>query len=258
MPPRTRSMARRGRVTRSTRRRVGGRKPRYRQNKSSRYSIVKELNYNGFHCFKEKYMTTLAMTCDGNGDCALTTTVGAGWSSPCWQFKLNQLGDVTNYQNMFDQYRITGVKMKIFPNHTNAAYPGSTTGTDGTGTVTTTYLPQPIPKFWYVYDANDAGNPGSMASAMEKNIKTLSFTDRPISIYIKNPCALSTTTVDPSSAVNITNMTRRPVKSPWLNLDTGIGVGHLGIEMGLFGAQATQRYNPRCVITFYFQTKGNN
>ena len=234
----------------------GYKKKGYKTSKKAKFSMVKQLNYNGFHCFKEKFMTTFPLTCDGNGDCAFTTGVGTGWSSPVYQFKLNQLGDVTHYQNMFDQYRITGIKMKIFPNSTVSGTVASTTGTDGTGTVATAFLPQPIPKLWYTYDADDSGNPASVLALFEKDVKTRTF-NRDITIYIKNPCALSTTTKDPSSIVDVSNMVRRPIKSPWINTSDP-DVGHLGIEWGLFGAQATQRYNPRVVLTYYFQCKGNN
>lgn len=251
----------RSRRTRRTRRpayRRTGRRPRARVNKSSRYSVVKSLNYNGFHCFKEKMMTTLALTCDASGDCAATTELGTGWSDDVYQFQLNTLGDVTHYQALFEQYRITGVKLKIFPNANVATTDGTTTGTDGTGNVATAYAPTPIPKFWWNYDFNETTNPATIEKLMEKNVKTTTF-DRPITIYIKNPTILSTTTLDPSEDISTTNMIRRTVKSPWLNLtDEGIACGHLGVEFGLFGAQPTARYTPRMVVSYYFQCKGQN
>lgn len=226
--------------------------------KDKRYGIVKQLNYNGFHCFKEKFMKTLSMTATTDGDaCYSPGAPGGGFGAASWKFQLNDLGDLADYGALFDQYRITGVKIKIFPQFTQSITPWSTTGSDGTGTVATASVTQPLPNLWYTYDTNDANNPANIGAVLEKDPKMVRF-NKPVSIWIANPHVLSTTTKDANSSINVGNMVRRPVRSPWLAFTTdGTSTSHLGVELGLFGAQASQRYNMRAVVTYYFQTKGN-
>lgn len=234
-----------------------GRRPKPRPNKSSRYSIVKRMNYNGFHCFKEKYMFTFRMDTDANGDCANSTAGGTGWGSPVYTNKLNQLGDITNYQNLFEQYRITGIKLKIFPNRTEALTPGESSSPGGTQISETTYWP--IPKLWYNYDNNDGVNPPDILTLMERDPKLVMIKDKPISIYIRNPSVLSQGVMQTvASTAPTTSVTTRPLKSPWLNLTAdGVNVGHVGLEFGIFGAQPSTTFRLRTVATFYFQCKGN-
>ncbi len=210
---------------------------------SRKYGIVKQMNYNGFHCYKEKVFQQVTLAPGIDGSCAFG---GTPWAGDVKQFVFSDITDSANLVQLHDEYRITAIKLKVFPVWTSADADTSTTP-----------LSQHVgncPVLWYNYDFNDATNPSSFGSLMERAPKTVLF-DKPISIFIKNPHVLALTSNDPSLPVDITNMVRRPKRSPWLGT-THPNVAHLGLQWGLFGAPPNGSLRVNTVMTYYFQCKG--
>lgn len=244
---------------------------RKRAFKEKRYGIVKQLNYNGFHCFKEKTFKELSFLTSGDGTAMLSSTTGTtGWSQKVPTWKLDDLTDIANYRGLFDEYRLTGVKLKFFPQWDNAAtdvaivhdtvgqetLPSGGAGNTFDSETTGNNQSSNIPIFFYNKDRNEASNPSTLANMMEKDPKMVRW-NKPISVYITNPTVLNPVVKDPNLAPSLTNQVRKPMRSPWLSLATGTPVEHLGLECGICSADVNTRYQCNVLVTYYFQCKGN-
>lgn len=245
-----------------------------RPNKAKRYAIVKEMGYNGFHCFKEKVFKTYTITTDLDGAGMLSTSDPPtdGWSESSQTYQLSDLTDHLSYQGLFDEFRITGVSIKVFPLWDAASSIVQTAG-ETTGEIYNTVSPPAVvnttatdidsqtnsfqvPYIFWRIDKNDVTNPASVSAMMEKDPKFMRWNGTK-KIYVQNPTVLALASNDPTEAVDVNNMIRRPVKSPWLSLQTGRSAKHMGLELGIMNAQPSSRHPINCVLTYYFQCKGN-
>jgi len=226
-----------------------------------KFGIVKSLNYKGYHTFKERCIGTVDFTTNADGAAHRPLSVTFNPSvvnKPTWQFAMNDITDFTSYNRLFQSAMLTGIKLKIYPNHNSS--------------LTTQVLPaaggdissESIPTLLWKVDTNSTGQPNSMPNLLKRDPHNRYF-DKPVTIFVKNPCIQQLVSVDPNTAGNPTlaNMVRQPKTRQWLNIDGGTGaaggtVQHGGLNMGLMNATASSTIPYQFIATYYFQCKHVN
>lgn len=154
---------------------------------------------------------------------------GTSWGSG-YAFRINELPNFAEFQNLFEQYRIDGVKIKLF----------YTIDANNVNTSTNGFL-------MYFSDYNDASNPVSINEFYEADAKQLTFTQcngyGKSSIYLKPKVAQEIY----RSAVTTTYAT--PRNNPFLDFTTS-DTPHFGWKLGYAGGANCG--NIRGIVTFYF------
>lgn len=84
-------------------------------------------------------------------------------------FKLSDIPNVNDIINLFDYYKIVGVKLKFIYSH-NSSDAGATFG---------------IPNLVYTYDYDDANLPLNEDALLERNTTKIRRMDKPISMFIR-------------------------------------------------------------------------
>lgn len=251
------------------------------QNK--KFGIAKSLGYSGFHCFKEK--TSGFLTIGPSSPTDSTSPVlnnllinGTNMPDAQWKFNINQIGDLANYQGLFQQFRITGVKIKFYPCHNSSMYPSvgtetpdlNTTEYDGgtaTGITTRTRPSSPsdpgpnpiadanevntvskcIPNLVWDYDStvNAAPYPATFSKFLEHDPKFRRLTN-PFSIYLKPKLRSDTASFTGAK------------DGEWCNLASvsAQNYNYTGLLMG--GHNVESRTNVQFIMTYYFQCKNQS
>lgn len=225
--------------------------------KKAKFSVAKSLGYKGFHCFKESASGQLTITgspASPNSPDVQEIKINSQTYST-WRFNLNQVSDWRNYQNLFQQFRVTGVAIRIFPAHNSSSFLTNTTYSDTTPAVTGTAVAttRPIPSIVYKVDPNDVVDPSTFNSLLEKDPKYMTL-DRVRKIYLKPKLTMvqaEGTALSESHLVN-TNSVK------WANLDKleaapSTLYDYHGLDMGTMGCEGS--VTMQFVITYYFQCK---
>lgn len=229
--------------------------------KKSKFGVTKSLNYNGYHTFKERCAGTVDFSTADDGSAYAVNSVTFNPSATpktSWRFALNDMADFGSYQRLFQSAMLTGVKIKIFPNHNT-----SNTTMDGTISQTgATLQSQSLPTLLWKNDTNSVTQPSSFQNLMKRDPHNRYFT-KPVTIYIKNPAVFSLQNIDPSGPTNVGNMVRQPKTRQWLNIDGNVNaaggtVQHAGLSMGLMNATANSIIPYQFIATYYFQCKHVN
>lgn len=225
----------------------------------TKYTVAKMLGYNGFHCFKEA--TSGSLTITGSPGSPNSPSVQEikinGQTYPTWRFNLNQINDWANYARLFQQARVTGVSIKVFPAHNISGYltnsvitsPGGTVSGNSVSTV------RPIPTLVYKFDPNDHANPSSFENLLEKDPSFLYLDGKPHSIFVKNP-KLNMVTAEGSLVTDSVFVTTNSTK--WINLGKlaaapDVKYDYTGLDMGTMGCEGS--VTMPIVVTYYFQCK---
>lgn len=155
-------------------------------------------------------------------------TVGSMFGASM-QFRLGNIQTPGDFQSLYDQYKITGVKVNIIPLSDSA-----TSQSSG-------YLPS----LYWARDNDSAGSvPTTEASLRERqDVKTLRLTG-PRSIYIKYPKQLVDTTVQGGVVLNSLNATG------WIDCNDQ-NVMHNGLVMWFKNVDL--RVQPTTVTAFRFE-----
>jgi len=223
---------------------------------AKKFGIAKSLGYAGFHCFKEKSIGTLSISPEtgttNNFKLDDLRINNLGLTNNQWMFNINQVKQWEQYQALFQQFRITGVKIKIYPGITQSM-DGQTT--DG-GNVTT-YSGRSIPNLVYKFDPNDNIAWSNFVECMTSDPKIVQ-TNRPLSLYMKPKLMVADYQ---TSNIQNDNVITDSVK--WCNFDkvnaqtgdpaTPPPYTYTGLDMGCMNCDGRQTMN--FVITYYFQCK---
>lgn len=229
--------------------------------KKTKFGIVKSLNYNGYHTFKERCVGTVDFSTAADGSAYSVQSVTFNPSATAkssWQFALNDMADFSSYQRLFQSAMLTGIKLKIFPNHNSS-------NTSQTGTIAqtgATLQSESIPTLLWKNDTNSVTQPSSFQNLLKRDPHNRYFT-RPVTIFIKNPAVFSLTNIEPAGPTNVGNMVRQPIQRQWLNIDGNVNaaggtVQHAGLSMGLMNATANSIIPYQFIATYYFQCKHVN
>lgn len=146
-----------------------------------------------------------------------------------YSFSLSELPDYSELSNLFDAYRITGIKLTFMPRHTEAEI--GTSGSSG------------LPTIAIVTDPNDANAPSSTAAVLQYPRAKLIQLSRPYSYYFKPRVATITT--------GTTNGTAEVKGSMWQNIDSPT-VLHYGVKIATYFPSTT---TVDVYAKFYLQCK---
>lgn len=103
----------------------------------------------------------------------LVSSVTASGGAQAMEYKLQDCPDNAIFAGLYDQYKITGVKVQIFPQEIVNQYTGGSSGNFVVPTIT------------YSIDHNDNNTSWSEADLLQReNVKTRLF-NKPLSIFIK-------------------------------------------------------------------------
>lgn len=227
--------------------------------KKRKYGITKSLNYNGYHTFKERCVGTVTFETAADGSAYQVQSVTFNPSSTAktsWMFALNDMADFGSYQRLFQSAMLTGVHLKIFPNHNVSSTLVTVNPT------TETHQAYQLPTLLWKNDTNSVGQPSSFQNLMKRDPHNRYFT-KPIHMYIKNPAVFTLQNVEPDGATNVGNMVRQPKIRQWLNIDGNVNaaggtVQHAGLNMGIMNATPSSIIPYKFIATYYFQCKHVN
>lgn len=162
-------------------------------------------------------------------------------------FRLSDISDVADFTNLFDQYRINGIAVKIIPCVTNIR--GSTSG----GT-----LPDLGCFLHIVNDVDDAATPAASAVGMDalrqyesyRSINPYRNNGAPIKFYIKPRVA-------PAIYGSGTFTGYGSVRPPWIDL-VSTGVDHYGMKflVETIEGALNQLAEFKVEATYYFSCRG--
>lgn len=139
-----------------------------------------------------------------------------------FKFKLNDLPGYTDFTNLYENFKLTGVRLRFLPN----------IGTSSDGATASSTIMEPL-ALCIDRGANDniAANP-SFTSLLENQDCKIRSSYKPFSIYIAYPKAHT-----PADGVTQTVLT-----SPWLDTEVnGEVVEHHGLKFDFQAAAPTQR-----------------
>lgn len=188
--------------------------PRISRRKSTKYNRKRRYNKRKYtnklrrqvHMFKR--IVSLGTYTASNTPLGGSSAVQKGFS-----FQLSDLPNVSEYSSLFDQFKITGVKLRIVPKV------GMTTQGSSTGTVATVGYGQVVTAI----DYDDAAAPISKDSLLEYGSAKYTSVSRIHTRYIK-PKVLN------AVWVNIASTGYSPVRAPWID-QANTNLPHYGIKM---------------------------
>lgn len=243
---------------------IYGAKPRRRRQrgfnrKKARYTVAKSLGYKGFHCFKEAASGSLTITgspASPNSPNVQEIKIN-GETYPTWRFNLNQINDIRNYQNLFQQARLTGVQIKFFPSHNISGYLTQSTILDASGAAagSSTSVVRPIPTLVYKFDPNDVSAPSSFENLLEKDPRFIYLNgSRPQKLYLKPKLSI----VQAEGSLVSDSILANTKSAKWINLDKllaapDVTYDYKGLDMGTMGCHGS--VTMPIVVTYYFQCK---
>lgn len=230
------------------------------------YGITKTVNHGGFHAFKEKNTHQFSLTAV-RGPTEMPDTV----SSCCGGFGsnfgishcLNGAFPITNnvftcrqyrsYSELFEYWRITGVKVTLMPN-------------SDVKTVSANVAGRQIPTLWYYSDSNKGqSTPLNIDIVTRKSRVKYRRFNKPISVFYQ-PKISQIMVQDPTSAVALGNETYVPKvgSNDWIPTTatsgyepglTKYGGFHWGLITNNTAAGTVIPIN--VIVTTYYEFKGN-
>lgn len=134
-----------------------------------------------------------------------------------FQFNLSALPNVSEFINLFDRYKIMGVKLRVM----------FLQNSQDVGTLTSVS----IPVIHYVYDCDDANPPTTEAEMLQKNFLKTRRLDQPFNYYIK-PKATSEVFASVSSTGYSVS------KSMWIDMNSP-QIPHFGFKAWISNGVST-------------------
>lgn len=221
--------------------------------KKKKFAVVKELNNSGFHQFKETFAQTVEFNTDNRGKCMWTSVQGGtGFGQETGgTWSLNQIlaSQMNAYKALFAQYRITGIRMTLYPGFNVAS-------TDTIDTLGESTFAENLPRLYIKTDYSNTTNAATWADFLSRNPKVVRF-NKPITLWLK-PKVQTVVIQDTADDIEVTNM-RSVVASlqKWCSSRT-MDINHGGIKLGLsMGDVPSSLLSFDAVTTFYFQMKKN-
>lgn len=221
-------------------------------NKNRKFAAVKELNNAGFHQFKETISQNVAFTTDNRGKSMWSSAAGTGFNQATggiWTLNDILSTQMDAYKVLFNQYRITGIRMKLFPGFNVAS-------TDTVDTTGESVYAENLPRLYLKTDYANVTNPATWADYLSTNPKVFRF-NKPLTIWLK-PRIQQPVTADTESSLDVTNMRRVVAKLQRWCSSTTMDINHGGVKLGLsMGDVPSSNISFDAVTTFYFQMKQN-
>lgn len=162
--------------------------------------------------------------------------------SKAFSFQLSDLPNVSEYTSLFDQYKITGIKLRIVPR----------TAMTTQGVVTGTTAPVGYGQVVTAIDYDDAANPIAKDTLLEYGSAKYTSSNKIHSRYFK-PKVLN------AVWVNIASTGYSPVKAPWID-QANNNLPHYGLKMWIdapenSGGGSNSSISYDVYATYYFMCK---
>lgn len=190
------------------------------------------------HWFKRKFQMSVNQLVQGTTDnfASMFFTL-SNINTPGTLFSASSyaLPNYTEFTNLYDCYRILGVKVNFIPRHIDTNTPSYASG-NGSALL------------WYSIDTNDGAVPSSLQTLAEYNTSKCRYMYKPFSIF------LTPKSVNQVYESAITNAYEAKGKR-WI--DTGDpDVPHYGIKLGVPASTAsTGFFKMDVTVTYYIQCK---
>jgi len=152
-----------------------------------------------------------------------------------YQFKLSDLVNNNEFSNLFDQYRIKGVRLTFYPTM-NVSYSAVA----------------PLCEFYTVLDYDDASIPGSLNDVLQYQTLRRSYFNRPHKRYLK-PLAVQSGVYQ---STGVTTGYRSLPSSTWFDIAYP-DIVYYGVKGGLTCSDSTlmPKMSIRVTATYYFQVR---
>lgn len=159
------------------------------------------------------------------------------------QFRLTDLGQVAQYQALYKNYRMTGVKLTWIP-----TYMGGEINTSIDNANNARPYAGTLRLLWSIQKGRVDTITSELAMLQKQHGLRVLADGKPYSIYIKNPVV----PLDADTAGGITNNSL--YKNGWLDLTNSADVYHNGLEFYMVNS-GTQPLGCKLYITYYFACK---
>lgn len=180
---------------------------------------------------------------------------GTATTNDFWRRFTPRFSDMPNhaeYGNLFDEYKMTGIKITFYPRQLNLNQP--TNGT-GAGTVNNQmYITIADASKEYELTPTGTYNQNTYNSMLEElgsKTKTIPF-DKPISLYFKPQVF--------EEVGGVTGVGYKQSPSPWLQISSSLQPHHHGMHAFIhdynFGNLNSAGFGTDVQYTFYFQCRG--
>lgn len=156
-----------------------------------------------------------------------------------YQFKLSDVPNVSEFQNLFDMYRIKAIKMVFYPTNTSVSISGG-----GTAVNIVT------PRFISVIDEDDASAPTTQEELFQYQTCKITTVNKKHTIYFK-PKVAQEIYNGASTAYAV------PSGTPWLNL-ASTTIQHYGVKWCMESAGSTApvgAFSYKVNVTYYLEFK---
>lgn len=255
----------RNRSRRFNKRKFRKRKGKFLSNKT-KYGITKTVNHGGFYAFKEKTIATINITSAAGPAEAPNTTSGCvgGYNTrngfrhslrAAIPFAGNLFGcrQFEEYAELFEYWRITGVKIVVTPNA-------------DTKTISAVPASRQVPTLWYYFDNNKGPNTPLNVDTLQRKARVkYRRLDRSRTLFYK-PSISQIVVLDPSANLAFANETYVPKlgSNDWIPTTTTSGYDptftqYSGLQWGLIMPNTVPGtvlpYN--IIMTTYYEFKGN-
>lgn len=161
-----------------------------------------------------------------------------------YSYALNSVPNATEFSYLFDQYKITGIKVKLIPSFNSF-------GMVPTTTAAAPWIPNIVPMCYTVIDYDDATALTAVADYMQyQNCRAERF-DHPITRYFKPKCAIAAYSGAFTSYASSMNQ--------WIDVNSST-VQHYGFKIcidtsQLFGDGSHHLGNYTVITTYYMKFK---
>lgn len=221
----------RRRSRRPMRRRMKRRRTSYRRRRSFRRSRAS----NQVHTFKIRKSTT-----------AINSSNTSGTLTRDWVFKINDITNYTDYQGMYDQFRLNRVKVEF----RIVQQPGAYTATTA------------LPILYYMVDKTGCANAlAGISNLLEyPQTKVIYFNDRKMyhKVYFRPGTLIGMLNKDTTTNPPTISIGGDAKSGPkWFDFENSLGIPHYGMKTAIVGAGLGVNV-PQidCWITYYFQCRG--
>lgn len=199
---------------------------------------IRQYQNKRVHWFKRKIQMSVNQLVQGTSDALASMffaldavyTPGTAFSAASYT-----IPNYTEFTNLYDCYRILGVKVNFIPRHIDTNTP---TFAAGNGSAL----------LWYAVDTNDGAVPGTITSLAEYGTSKCRYMYKPFSIF------LSPKSVNPVYETGVTNAYEARSKR-WIDTNDP-DVPHYGIKIGIpASTAATGFFKMDVTLTYYIQCK---
>jgi len=146
-------------------------------------------------------------------------------------FQFNQLPSYTEFTNLFDEYRINGIKIQLIPNFTGADLNPTTSAVS-------------VPNIWSIIDHDDSTSPANLEELLQYPNCRMTRGSRTHTRFFR-----------PSCLIDVAGITTGVKFKQWINL-ANTNIPHYGFKYFIDQMNTGPVGTWRVFVTYYFSCKG--